>query len=200
MTLPIDPIDHIADGTAKVISQYRDKPRFLLKLACYLQGIQWVEDQFATIHDAFRPATATGFRLDWVGAKVGQTRIGSTDEVYRRHILARIAANHSRGQTQDLLKVASALWATYRYDEIPQFAWVQIATAESAEIRQAEWSMLQAAAPVGVGIILVHSGAPSGSFEFTWSTEIQDIAFTHGFDTVAGSINAGYFATVLEPS
>lgn len=50
--------------------------------------------------------TAVGYQLDILGKIAGQTRDGLDDETYRRYIRARIAANNSDGNVEDLIKVA----------------------------------------------------------------------------------------------
>jgi hypothetical protein len=151
------------------------------------------------LHVAFRPSTATGFRLDWIGAKVGQRRIGPTDAVYRLYILARIAVNRSAGQVADLIRVAGILLTSYRYREAPTAVLVDTALGQVPAERAATWALLQAAAPAGVSVHLVES-LTDGTTDLTFSTVAEGVdPSVQGFDSVAGLTLAGTWATVNGP-
>ncbi|HEY3802246.1 MAG TPA: hypothetical protein VGL61_06540 [Kofleriaceae bacterium] len=49
---------------------------------------------------------AVGAQLDVLGKIVGQVRLGSSDDDYRRYIQARIAANRASGKREELINVA----------------------------------------------------------------------------------------------
>lgn len=49
--------------------------------------------------------SAVGVQLDVLGRLVGQPRGGLDDDTYRRYIRARIAANKSEGQFEDIINV-----------------------------------------------------------------------------------------------
>jgi hypothetical protein len=199
MTLRVAPIDHIADGTSHVISQYKGKPRFLMRLASYLNSLQQAEDQLPLIHDAFRPDLAVGFRLDWVGAKVGQPRTGTTDADYRLYIKARIRANRSNGKIADLRAIMTLLTTAHRYYE--GSVSVVLETPDELTSTEAEiiHSILQRAASAGVRVNLVSStGDPGFSFSSVGST----LSVDGGFDSVSGapapSTEPGLFARVTQ--
>jgi hypothetical protein len=189
----IPTIDHIQDGAAKVISQYRNKPKFLLRLACYLNQIQHIEDAIFALRAAFNPDTATGFRLDWIGRKVGQARLGS-DSTLRLLAKARIRVNRSQGKTSDLAAVGNLLLSLgWTYDE-----WgttIQIYTADDLTPLMIETvqDLLQATAPGGVPVFLLQT---AGSPAFEFAVEGSDLALSGGFDTEAGDTNAGIWSTV----
>lgn len=155
--MTIAPIDHILDGASKVITQYRNKPTFLLYLAVYLDQVQKVEDQTAAVEAAFRVDDATGFRLDWIGRKVGQPRIGSTDDIFRTFIKGRIASNRSRGRIHDVQRVAALVLSSWSYAHFSTTIVVFTSDDLTQEMRQAVWDMLQRAAPAGVLVYLVQT-------------------------------------------
>jgi hypothetical protein len=196
MTLDITPINHIEDGTSKVISQYRGKPKFLLRLACYLNQIQHAEDQLALIHEAFRPDTAVGFRLDWIGRKVGQPRVGASDDVFRLYIKARIAANRSQGKIQDQESIAGLLLVNWDYQELPLSITLETSDALTLEQATAIWQLLQLAAPAGVPVHLVIGDETP---DFVFDGVADDHTLAGGFDTVAGDATAGLLARVIAP-
>lgn len=162
------PIDHISDGVSKVVTQYRDKPKFLTYLAVFLDQVQKLEDQTAAVENAFKLDTATGFRLDWIGRKVGQPRVGSTDEVYRMFIRGRIAANRSRGRIVDVERVAALLLQDWTYEQYMSTIVVYSNDDLTTETRQAIWGLLQTAAPAGT---LVYFYCAPGVLGATWGAE-----------------------------
>lgn len=149
------PLDHIADGTSKVITQYLNKPVFLKYLAVYLNQIQYVENALVAIFQAFQLDTATGFRLDWIGRKVGQSRVGSNEEVFRRFIRGRIAANRSRGSMTDVIKVARAVLDNYRYEQLTCTVYVFTTDTLNAELADAVQGLLTQAVGPGIQVYLV---------------------------------------------
>lgn len=193
MTLPVTHLDHIADGTSKVISQYQGRPKLMSRIACYLNLVQQVEDAYHAIHEAFRPETATGFRLDWIGKKVGQPRVSADDNVYRKYIFGRIRANRSLGQIPDIEAVAKLLLSRWWYRELSLHIEVETDDALTPTMSQAVQSMLQRAAPAGVRVYLIVSIHPW--FEFT--TAAEGVLSGHGFDTVAGLPDAGLLSEVF---
>jgi hypothetical protein len=188
----IPTIDHITDGTSKVVSQYRGRHKFLARLACYLWQIQHIEDAIFAVRDAFNPDTATGFRLDWIGRKVGQPRLGD-DTTYRALIQARIRVNRSQGKFTDLLAVAGILFSSFTYDEWGTTIQIYTSDAMTAEFREVAHTLLQRAAPGGVPIYLLQSSAPA--FEFAIAT--ADMTVPGGFDTAAGLSTAGLWSYSL---
>jgi hypothetical protein len=185
----IPPIDHILDGTSKVISQYRGRPKFLSRLACYLWQIQHIEDAIFAVRNAFSPDTATGFRLDWVGAKVGQSRLG-TDDTYRALIKARIRVNRSQGKFTDFLAVGDILFTSWTYDEWATTIQVYTSDVLSTEYLDVAGALLQAAAPGGIPVFLLDSPGPAFEFASTGA----DLTAPGGFDTAAGFSTAGLWS------
>lgn len=85
-------------------------------LTVVLKPLQDLEYVFAQLLTARYVGTATGIYLDDVGALVGQPRNGVTDDdLYRRHVRARISANRSKGLTEDVITVARAVLGDVAY-------------------------------------------------------------------------------------
>jgi hypothetical protein len=192
----LPPIDHVVEGTSKVISQYRDKPKFMTRVACYLFMLQRIEDAFQALSTAFNVDTATGFRLDWVGRKVGQPRIGSDDSVYRIYIKARIRANRSRGKIADLQAVADLLLHDWAYFEGPQYIQVETNDNLTLEGARAVYSLLHDAKPAGPTLFLLYGTEEP---EFQWGYLAADPALPGGLDTIASVDLSGLFSKVIGP-
>ena len=188
----IPTIDHIADGTAKVISQYRNKPRFLIRLACYLNQVQHIEDAIFAVRDAFNHDTASGFRLDLIGRKVVQARVGG-DDTYRIYIKARVRVNLSSGKASDVQAVAGLLLPSFTYDEWGTTIQVFTPATIPLDALTVIHGLLQAAAPAGVPVFLL---CPEGFPAFEFAVEGSDLTQPGGFDTEAGDANAGYWSTI----
>jgi hypothetical protein len=167
-------------------------------LACYLNQVQHIDDAIFDVRNAFKLDAATEFRLDWVGAKVGQPRVGSNDEEYRLYIRARIKANHSLGKASDIQAIAALLLSEFRYWETSIAITVETElalTGAQVEIIQA---LLQRAAGGGIPVFLV-SSAGSPGFRFGLVATAATPAYG-GFGSVSGSpapsTTPGIFARV----
>lgn len=68
-----------------------------------LQGVEYALQQMSAQSSVDK---AVGAQLDIIGKKVGQKRAGLGDNIYRRYIRARIAANRSKGRGKDVINVA----------------------------------------------------------------------------------------------
>jgi hypothetical protein len=192
-------IDHIADGLARTISQYRGKPIFNLMCAIYLQQVQYVED---AIHDtvaAWDVDTAVGWRLTALGALVGQQRISSDDDVFRIYVQARIRANRSVGKFQDVWDIAMLLIPGFRYYELSQNCFFEVQSEDlDSGMALAVQQMLDRAAPAGVRVHLTWGNDIDGSFTFA-QTAAAEVDAPGGFcdtslsgPTGAGVLDAGY--------
>lgn len=111
----VPPVDHILEGISLLVSQYRNKPKLAVWIMVYLQRLQEVEDSIHAVVDAWSVDNAVGWRLDVIGDRVGQPRTGSSDDVYRLWIKARIRANRSGGRIGDLRGIADLLIPGYQY-------------------------------------------------------------------------------------
>ena len=172
-------IDHIQQGLSRVISQYRNKPKWMILWACYLQQVQYVEDAVHAVVAIWRLDTATGWRLDVLGSLVGQPRIGETDAIYRTYIQARIRANRSRGRIADLTGIADLLIPGYVYDDTLGVTGGDVRfryyseTANQAEM-QAVLALLQRAAPAGVRVWLEWSASADDAFLLAAASDATD--------------------------
>lgn len=80
-------------------------------LAAILASVQDVENALQQLYRERRIDTAVGAQLDVIGKVVGQSRMGLSDDVYRRYCRARIATNRSRGSAEDLIRVSRLVLA-----------------------------------------------------------------------------------------
>ncbi len=76
-------------------------------LSAIMASVQDVEDALQQLLTERAVDTAVGVQLDALGRIVGQERGAMSDDDYRRHVRARIAANNSEGLIRDILDVAT---------------------------------------------------------------------------------------------
>lgn len=141
----------------RLTTKYRNKPRLATWIMIYLNQLQLIEDAIHATVDAWDLETATGFRLDIIGEKVGQPRIGDTDDVYRLYIKGRIRANRSGGRIRDLLGIAGLLIPGYQYESIGGNVvfWPVVGFLQSRAEAVAVHSILQVAAGQGCRVTLM---------------------------------------------
>lgn len=97
---------HVADAKARLIQQYKSKPR-LEALISALSGeqIQALEDAAYAMRNRLNIDLSSGAQLDGIGAIVGQAREGRDDATYRLWIKARIGVNVSEGDIERVISI-----------------------------------------------------------------------------------------------
>jgi len=101
----IPTVDHVAYGQARILQQYIKSPRLLSFLESCLDMVQDAEDlayQMLALRSIY---TAVGVQLDTVGKILGYGRpdiFGSSDDLYRVWLLARVIVNRSNGRIEEL--------------------------------------------------------------------------------------------------
>lgn len=104
--------NHVEQGLALLISQYRDKPRIAALLSSYLRRVQELEDAIFDTLIARLLDNAIGAQLAAIGRIVGQiNEVGWDDDTYRLYIRARIRANQSNGHGDDVIDVLNLVEA-----------------------------------------------------------------------------------------
>jgi hypothetical protein len=106
--------DLVAQGLARLATQYRQSPKFIAMLTFLIQGVKDLADVAAQIPGLLDPAVATVKNLDVVGQLVGQSRVLSSgtevsDTLFRGLIALRIARNASKGTSPELVAALTAV-------------------------------------------------------------------------------------------
>lgn len=111
--------DHVDQGLALLISQYRNKPRLRWWLTAYLNQVQELEQAIFDVIFGRWLDKAVGQQLDVLGKIVKEPRLARLDDSaagpiagYRNAIRARIRINRSEGGLQDILDVLGMITAT----------------------------------------------------------------------------------------
>ncbi len=104
--MPTQITTHTADALARLPQQFKDKPNLAAFISALVDPIQDIENAMWQLLVERAVSVAVGTQLDAIGVIVKQSRIGLSDDDYRRYLRARIAVNRSRGVDSDLIIVS----------------------------------------------------------------------------------------------
>lgn len=99
---------HVQNGVALLITQFKEKPRMTALLAAFLNEGQQIENALYGLLARVLPTT-TGITLDTIGKIVGQTRQGMLDAQYVQFLQARIKTNLSDAKVETLIAITLLL-------------------------------------------------------------------------------------------
>ena len=157
-------------AVAMLLSQYRTKPRMVALIRAVAAGAQCLEEQAFGLLVSSTLTAALGDALNQWGALVGEPRGALTDSEYRQLILARITANRSRGNADDLIKVFAIAATPYleiiSYDIYPAAFYMQVRRSDPMGDVMASrvGALMRSVKPAGIGLDLVE--AVTGRFGF----------------------------------
>ena len=97
--------DHVARALARMLEQYKGKPRLSGVISAGAEQAQGAEDALLDLQDERGLETAAGAQLDVLGRLLDTARGGFDDDTYRKHLRAKIQYNRSNGTTGDLLRI-----------------------------------------------------------------------------------------------
>jgi hypothetical protein len=110
--------DHVEQGLALPIDQYRNTVRFRGVLKSYLTAIQDAEDGVWSSILGRLLDNAIGAQLDAIGRIVGEERADREDDLYRIFLRARIRVNWSNGHANDVIAALRLINAgAFRYQD-----------------------------------------------------------------------------------
>lgn len=98
-------VDHVQQMLDRLPEHLKELPGWEGFLTDVGAEIQALEDALQQLLLERSIDTAVGAQLAAIGRKVGEPPSGLSDDVYRRRIRARIAANRSRGRVEDLIRI-----------------------------------------------------------------------------------------------
>ena len=102
--------DHAEQAAAKLLGQFRAKPRLAGLVRSLVDGLQVIENAAWDIAEGRPLAVATGATLDAYGTLVGFPRAGLTDEAYRAVLRGVIAENNSDGTHAAAMHILDSLF------------------------------------------------------------------------------------------
>ena len=115
---------HAADGIARLLSQYKDRPILsaLLNVLC-VQAQQFEDAAFPVAAGRLLVGgNAIGKQLDKIGELVGLERQGLSDAQYRILLIGTIAQNNSRADNETLLNIVETVFSAASSSIISPFS------------------------------------------------------------------------------
>jgi hypothetical protein len=94
---------------SQVIGQFRDKANIRALIASWAAETQLLENVFFDLLLLRAISSASGVQLDAIGTRIGQVRLGWTDDIYRLWLGARIIINRSSGTIPQIYSVFSLI-------------------------------------------------------------------------------------------
>lgn len=156
---------HEAEAVARLVSQYKNKPNMEAFASAIGARAQSVEDALWLLVSERTLDTAVGAQLDDLGAKVGESREGRTDAVYRTFIRGRILVNLSSGTAPQLQELFDVLYAALGDNAVaveewfPACVWAVASDATTDADAQSLANMMAVARAGGVRGLLSYSHA-----------------------------------------
>lgn len=191
MAFPVQNAQVVATALAKFTSRFsvENAPNLRKLAACYLAGVQELENAiWATLEGRFL-ANAVGVDLAVIGDLVGQPNTGLDDDTYRAAIRLRIKANRSQGRAEDVLKIAvigakrfsADLNGLASYFEAPIMAFSVTVANQLYPALLA--SILSEARAIGSHGTLIYSTWPDGE-DFDWGSIYDPRSGQQGYGSV----------------
>lgn len=184
MVLELDP-NHVADGEAKLLSQFKNSPKFRALLRSYLRQIQKLENAIWEVITIRGIAASEGVGLDVIGRVVKRARLGLSDGDYRLALRAQIRINRSSGSPIDILAITGlSLPDGASYFLTPYFpATILITIPDNVGANiQLLYDNLRRAKMGGVALFLIYALDPEeNTFTFSSSDSVE-INADRGFD------------------
>jgi hypothetical protein len=182
----------LTTAAGRIITQYRGKPKIAAYILVLVEQCRILYEQLEAIPAAFCLSDAVGWRLDWLGALVGQRRVGTTDAIYRLWIQARILVNRSTGKAEDMRLVADLLIPGSTYSEFAETVVFDCPTDLTREVALSVVTLLQQAAPAGARVFLQYGDmAPAFKFATTGQATYQPDLAGGWDDSAMGNPLAG---------
>lgn len=195
-------LTHVADGEARLIEAFKDKPLVTAVLRVSLLRVQHFEDVLWDIYTGVWLPNAIGVQLDNLGDIVGEPRKGRADDLYRLWVKARILANRSNGKQQELLAVLRLLIGpgpTVTYTRTPPAAFrIEIAgMSSSGDVARTVQSILTQMKAAGVRMELEYTDEIATAFTFAVDATEGTVDHVKGFGDTSDPSVGGFFSGVL---
>jgi len=199
--MPLTKIDnHVEQGLALLLSQYKDKPRIAALLSSYLRRVQELEDAAFDVLIKRLIDNAVDEQLNVIGRVVGQVNEGSWDDAtYRLFIKARIRANQSNGHGDDVIDVLNLVetadFVLREYYPASMIVDFDTVTATSAVILM---ELARRAKGSGVRLQILYGTHDVGVDGFSFVAGTTDTASTTEGSSLTDESTGGYLSGVIE--
>lgn len=186
---------HSADALARLLEQFKGKPKLEGILAAFAAQTQAHEDVGFDLYEDRWLAVAVGVQLDRMGALLNEPRNGLSDDDYRTVLLAKVAQNISNATPEDMIAVFTLLTQGryVHYEEFFPAAFRLTAVGINPLASPARiLAGLNAARPAGVAI---ESAAIVTDPPFVFLSDADPAG--RGFGSLTDSTAGGHLAELL---
>lgn len=151
--------EHVDQGVAKLLDQFRSQPGIVAILSAWLEQVQTFEDDAQDVAAGLNVDSASGYQLDVLGILVGEERQNLTDAQYRVRIKSRIGINISNGHADELLRIMTATLGTVvTMQEYAPAAFELYSVITNGNLLDEVAGVLRALRPAGVKGQLTYAG------------------------------------------
>jgi hypothetical protein len=189
MSTPTPITNHVLQGISKMLTPYRNRPRFAAWCKAPLTQVQELENVAADFLTLLDVDTADLPRLVLLGKIVGQNERGTLEQ-FRRLVKVRVLVNRSRGRAPDLIKIARILLSPLgdplgeiNYTEGGCNILIEAVDGVSDLDASTAVEFLRLAKMAGVGLYLIASTHDDG---LLWATAAEALASRATPDAVHG--------------
>lgn len=193
---------HVADGLARLLTSWKDKPKMVAFVRIILERVQHIEDVYRDIYTLSWLETAEGLQLDNLGAIVDEARKGRADALYRPWIKASVLVNRANGLQSDLLRVLRLIIGdapTVTYTRVPPATFkIEIAgVPSSGDVAQTVHGLLSEVKGAGIRMDLEYTDDVPTAFTF-WTDATEGHTDTvKGFGDTGDPSVGGFFSGTL---
>lgn len=176
--------NHVQQALDKLITPYKNKPRFAAWCTSFLNGWQELEFALQLYRVSFDVDTCDLPRLTILGKLVGQTPVG-TLETFRQLVKARIAVNRTDTSATTLIKIARLLLGgDVWFREGDCAIYIESRAPLPSDVDGAMLALLlRQAKMAGVGLTLL---AQNSASPFVLSSDAGDVLLGRGLSDDAG--------------
>jgi len=176
MSLPVYDPNHVLEGLALLLQQWRSSPKVTGILTTYLKQFQVLEDTVWDVINSRMVDTAVGAQLDMLGDLVGEARKGRNDTDYRAAVRLRIRVNRSQGRAVDVIDVATqGSGAPAIYREYPESLVWEVELNNSSSPVEVAKLLMQTKAAASRGYI-VYTVWPTPADTMRWNSVTAPVA------------------------
>lgn len=184
-------VAHFPEGIARLIEQYRGKPRMETFVGILMGQIQALESALWQLLVERRLETSIGAQLDGLGDIVGAERQGFDDDNFVALIRARIRANHSEGTIPEIYGIVCAVLGNpavpfARLSDFPPAGFILSLLAPVAFDEGIVNDLVQDGRSAGVrGVVVAPMVALADTFTFSAAADFPSFSVPQGFDSAA---------------
>jgi hypothetical protein len=195
--------EHENEGVARLLEQFKNKPRIESIVRALMGQVQDLEDALMTaLLERFLADTTIGVQLDGIGQIVGQARSGLSDDDYRVYLRARILINLSDGQPEELITILQTMLSGSDVEIIETFpAELRILLTPELTISPSiPNSAMQTARAAAVRLLFEYTlTAITDVFSYGAVGDYPETDADRGFDNGSSpDTTGGYYAGVLD--